>query len=118
MSDTHALAIQQRQFPPVVGVSDLSVLLQKAPTSILADRARAPWRLPPDCTPPGSRQPLWLLQDILDWLGRHRQPETPPPAQPAMPLPPRRRGRPTKAEHVARRLGEEAAAKAAEGGAA
>lgn len=67
-------------FPPVIGVGELSVLLRKSPASILADRCRAPHLIPPDVTPPGSKQPLWLLQDVLDWLAQFRRPAAPGPA--------------------------------------
>lgn len=98
---------------PVLGLNELSHLIKKSPRSILADRSRAPGRLPPDCTPPGTRAPIWLLEDVLAWLRQHRhQPgerqaaATPAPAPGA-----RRRGRPTKAEQLARQ-----AALAAKGG--
>lgn len=99
----------------VIDVSDLSRVLRKSVSSILADRSRAPHRLPPACTPPGTRQPLWILDDVLDWLRGHREPAAPASAS-AAPQPAeaptttttapasakRRRGRPTKAEQVAR----------------
>lgn len=98
---------QLREFSPVIGVFELAELLKKSPAAIFADRSRAPHRLPPDCTPPGTQKPLWLLSDVLDWLRQYRQQA---PASPAAPAP-RRRGRPTKAEALAR-----TAATAAKGG--
>ncbi|WP_049750240.1 hypothetical protein [Thiobacillus denitrificans] len=100
--------------PPVFGVSVLSELIQKSPASILADRSRAPHRVPPSCEPPGSRQPLWILADVLDWLRHYQRPSVPPPAATA-PDTPRRRGpgRPPKAEQARRA----AAAQAQKGGA-
>ena len=89
--------------PPVLGISELSLLLKKSPAVILADRCRAPHRLPPSCEPPGTRQPLWLLEDVLAWLRQYQKQPTPAPA-------PTRRGRPTKREQLAR------AAAAAKGG--
>ncbi|MCP5268402.1 MAG: hypothetical protein H6943_05085 [Zoogloeaceae bacterium] len=82
---------------PVIGIEDLSRLLRKTPASILADRSRAPWRLPPDTTPPGSKQPLWLLQDVLDWLAQFRKAATSPPPREESLV---RCGAPTKAERV------------------
>lgn len=102
----------------VVDMVGLGRIMRKKPSTIMADRCRAPHRVPPACTPPDTRQPLWVVADVLEWLRRFRQPEAPPPARPVAPPPPRRRGRPTKAEQVARRLAEEAAAKARQGGAA
>ena len=99
--------------PRVLGVSELSELLHKTPLTILADRSRAPHRVPPSCEPPGSRQPLWILEDVLQWLRSYQRPATPPPA----PAPtPRHVGRPTKVEQVARQRAAEAAQAEAEGG--
>jgi len=85
-----------QHFPPVIGLGELSVLLRKTPASVLADRSRAPHLIPPDCTPPGSKQPLWLLTDVLAWLAQFRRPAVPPPAVAAAP----RRGAPTKRERL------------------
>lgn len=82
-------------FPPVIGLDGLSRLLNKSPSSILADRCRAPWRVPPACTPPGSKQPLWITEDVIAWLRQHREPPSPTCADHQQPAP-RRRGRPTK----------------------
>lgn len=85
-------------FSPVLGLDGLSVLLQKAPASILADRCRAPHRLPPACTPPGSKQPLWLTADVLAWLSGFREaPCVLPETAPARRGP----GRPRKVDQVA-----------------
>lgn len=93
-------------FGPVLGLSELSLLLRKSPGAIIADRSRAPHRLPPACTPPGSKQPLWLLDEVLAWLKQFKQPQAEKPP---------RRGRPTKRAQL-----EKAAQAAAqvEGGAA
>lgn len=94
----------------VLNALDLAQLLNKTPRSIFTDRCRAPHRLPPACTPPGTKSPLWILEDVLAWLRQYQQPA---PAPDTTTQQPRRRGRPTKAEQVARR-----AAQQAEGGAA
>ena len=89
--------------PPVLGVDELSKLIKKSPASIIADRSRAPYRLPPSCEPPKSRQPLWLLSDVLDWLRHYQRPSVPPPAAFAQPRSAdtlHRRGRPTKVEQT------------------
>ena len=99
-----AANVPELKFPPVIGISELGILLKKTPVSIRADRCRAPHRLPPSCTPPGSRQPLWLLDDVLAWLRQYQAaPATPP-------QPPRRRGRPTKREQLERQQAQAAAA--------
>lgn len=88
--------IQAEVFPPVLNALDLARLLNKTPSAIFTDRSRAPYRLPPACSPPGTKSPLWLLDDVISWLREHR--EQPCATTPA----PRRRGRPTKAEQIAR----------------
>lgn len=92
--------VQAETFPQVLNALDLARLLNKTPSSIFTDRSRAPWRLPPACTPPGTKSPLWLLSDVLAWLREHREPAAPAPT--LAPAPARRRGRPTKAEQIAR----------------
>lgn len=101
-------------YPPVIDADLLGRLLSKTVSSIHADRCRAPHRLPPACTPPGTKKPLWLLRDVLQWLAEYRElPEkaargaaptrrlTPIP-QPAAP----KRGAPSKVEQrEAQRLG-------------
>ena len=87
--------------PPIFGVEQLSLLLNKAPATIFADRCRAPERVPPAFMPPGTKQPLWILTDVIEWLRNH-------PEQPRMPSDDPRpvclgRGRPTKTEEVAAR---------------
>lgn len=96
--------IQAEIFPPVLNALDLGRLLNKNPTAIFADRSRAPWRLPPACTPPGTKSPLWLLDDVLGWLKQHREPAAVQPT-PTPTTIHRRRGRPTKAEQLARKEG-------------
>lgn len=87
-------------FPPCFGVRGLSALIGKDVATILADRSRAPHRLPPACSPPGTRTPTWLLSDVLEWLAAHR--EAPAAAADNVAVErsvaPRRGGRPTKIE--------------------
>lgn len=79
-------------FPPVLDVADLAVLMRQAVPTILSNRTRAPERVPPSCQPPGAKQPLWLLDDVLAWLREHQHPAEG-----------RKVGRPTKAEQIAKR---------------
>lgn len=86
----------------VWGLSELAAALKKSPRSILADRSRAPARVPPTCTPRGTRVLLWLKSDVLQWLAGHRAPPaaaTPTPSTTT--AAPGRRGRPRKAERLA-----------------
>lgn len=99
----------------VIGLDELSQLLHKNAATIIADRSRAPYRVPPSCEPPGSRTPLWIVEDVLNWLRSYQRPATLAPA-PTAPRAeatdqPRKRGRPSKAEQARR------AAQAVEGGA-
>lgn len=56
--------------------------------------------LPPRIQPPGCRNRLWPCRAVHDWLEQFIVGETPPTVDG---LPPRRPGRPTKAEARARR---------------
>ncbi len=86
-------------FPPVFGYMLLSVLLNRTVGTLQADRCRKPESLPPACTPPGTRQPLWRLEDVLAWLEEHR--EAPAPRRPGRPRKTRRPGGLTTAGAVA-----------------
>lgn len=81
-------------FPPSFSYDGLSVLLNRSPASLQADRCRKPHSLPPACQPPGCKSPVWLLADVLAWLAQHRE------AQALVPVS-KKRGAPTKAERVA-----------------
>lgn len=96
--------IIQINYPPVIGYDELAQLLGKTAATLQADACRAPERLPPPCVPPGTRSPRWLLVDVLNWLAEFRA--QPQPVSPAPQDRPRRRGRPTKAEEIARRRAE------------
>lgn len=108
-TDTRAqlLLASLSSFPPAFGVDQLADLLDKTPAAILADRSRAPHRVPPACLPYGTQKPVWLLADVVAWLAEHREQPTAPPA--ADDVPPRRRGRPTKAEQASRAAQERGA---------
>lgn len=82
-------------FPPVIGVELLGQLINKTPQTIFADRSRAAHKIPPACTPPGCKSPLWVTDDVVAWLRQHQEAAAPIP----IPEAPRRKvGRPTKAE--------------------
>lgn len=59
---------QFAQFPPIIGVDLLSVLLDKTPASIFADRCRAPEKLPPSYRAPGAKAPRWITAEVISWL--------------------------------------------------
>lgn len=110
-SNPHAVLAESanlQSFPPAFQADVLSLILGKSVAAILADRSRAPHRLPPACSPPGTRRPTWLLSDVLAWLAEHREaPVSAPERAPAaFPVAPRRSGRPTKVEQAqAQQLG-------------
>lgn len=97
----------QTSYPPIIGIEELAQLLGKSPATLMADRVRAPERVPPSYTPPGGRAPRWLVSDVIAWLrGSHAASSPAPDDNETSPTPataPRRRGRPTKAEQIARR---------------
>lgn len=79
-----------------VGVTGCARILRQSRATFLSNRTRAPWRVPPACTPPGSHRPVWIIGDVLDWLRQHQEQPVAPPATH------RRRGRPTKTEQASR----------------
>ena len=96
----HEPYVLQTNFPPCFGVRGLSALIGKDIATILADRSRAPHRLPPACSPPGTRSPTWLLSDVLAWLAAHREAPVVAPGHVSVErsVAPGRGGRPTKIE--------------------
>ena len=98
MSSSFSHFEQSAAWPPVIGVDLLSVLLDKTPASIFADRSRARHKLPPDCTPPGCKSPRWITADVINWLRTHQRPAVSAPAE--QPQEKRRVGAPTKVERI------------------
>ena len=72
VADSAVASVIQSNWPPVLGVESLSQLILQSTPTILANRSRAPWKLPPSCTPTSTRQPLWLLTDVLVWIASFR----------------------------------------------
>jgi hypothetical protein len=81
----------------VVEVDGLSLLLRRETSTIQADRNRRPESLPPACIPPGSRTPLWIVDDVIQWLRQHQ--ESCEPEQGIQTI--AKIGAPTKAERIA-----------------
>lgn len=81
-------------------VDQLAQCLHKSVASIRSDSTRNPQSLPPICRLPGTKRLLWRIDDVERWLAQHVAGEhgTPCLQEEAKP----RRGRPTKAEQVAR----------------
>jgi hypothetical protein len=58
--------------PKLVGPEYLANLLHKTVATIRADAQRRPQSLPPRMRIPESRKLLWLEEDVLKWLDKHR----------------------------------------------
>lgn len=82
-------------------VNGLAEILKKSPASIRSDLSRNPRLLPPRLLI-GCKKPLWLVSTVLAWLESKvaalQQSQAVLPEAP----PKRKRGRPTKAEWMAR----------------
>lgn len=81
-------------------VEDLACRWHKSPVTIRSDACRAPHALPPLCRLPGLKRLLWRLVDVEAFEAGHVVTSMPPESSAFG----RRRGRPTKAEQMRRRL--------------
>ena len=96
--------------PPTLGVEGLAALLHAAPQTVKNNASRAPEKLPPPIRT-GGRRLIWITADVMDWLQARRDGPAPTvtthgsgrDATASAATSPRRRGRPTKAERLARR---------------
>jgi hypothetical protein len=86
-------------------VDQLAGYLRKSVASIRSDATRNPQSLPPVCRLPGTKRLLWRVEDVESWLSAHVGSSVvaiEPEQKAAAP----RRGRPTKAEQMARQRHE------------
>ena len=58
--------------PNIVGPEYLSQLLQRKVSTIRTDASRRPESLPPRLLIPGTRNLMWVEQDVLNWLNSFR----------------------------------------------
>jgi hypothetical protein len=84
-------------------VEQLSTYIHKSVASIRSDATRNPASLPPICRLPGTKRLLWRIEDVEGWIAEHIHGDRDRVAaivisDDAKP----KRGRPTKAEQVAR----------------
>ncbi|PRF00230.1 hypothetical protein C6Q15_33135 [Burkholderia multivorans] len=86
----------------LITVEQLSAYLHKSVASIRSDATRNPQSLPPICRLPATKRLLWRVEDVERWLASHVEGASPPTALDVNESPRPRRGRPTKAEQVAR----------------
>ena len=97
-----------RQTPVATGatvlltVDQLAKCLHKSVASIRSDATRNPQSLPPICRLPGTKRLLWRPEDVERWLAVHVDGALPPQPSTTDDTYRPRRGRPTKAEQLAR----------------
>lgn len=84
-------------------VDQLAEHLQKSVASIRSDATRNPQSLPPICRLPNTKRLLWRAEDVERWIALHVAGADSPGASELVLHGKRRRGRPTKAESVAKR---------------
>lgn len=84
-------------------VEQLSQYLHKSVASIRSDASRNPQSLPPICRLPGTKRLLWRIEDVERWLAEHVQGISIAVAASDPEQHRSHRGRPTKAEQLARR---------------
>lgn len=104
--------LAERHPSDIVGLEELAEHWRKPASSIVSDRVRAPWRVPPTCSPEGARPLRFRVGTILafdaaaeekscrarrELLARRDAPKLP-----------KQRGRPKKAQALARRNAEAA----------
>lgn len=83
-------------------VDQLAECLHKSVASIRSDATRNPRSLPPICRLPGTKRLLWRVEDVERWLAEHVDGSVMLAPTAAAESLQKRRGRPTKAEQVAR----------------
>jgi hypothetical protein len=83
-------------------VDQLAEQLQKSVASIRSDATRNPQSLPPICRLPNTKRLLWRAEDVERWIGLHVAGADSPNVTELASPEKRRRGRPTKAESVAK----------------
>jgi len=86
----------QNFYLPIIGIEELSSLLKRSKEVIKKDRSDPARKhtLPMAYKPVGTKNPLWVTEDVIAWLREH--PEEPP--QPVKKL-----GASTKRERIERR---------------
>lgn len=83
-------------FLPIIGIDELSLLLKRGKEQIKKDRSNPERKhtLPPAFKPDGTKNPLWVTEDVISWLREH--PED-------LPVPVKKTGAPTKLERIKKR---------------
>lgn len=92
----------------LIGIQELAGHSKCTVTAIYCARHKAPWKFPPPATPPGVRPILWRVGTVLAHrLGEEEKNRLEQEAKiiqmMAAKAPPKKPGRPTKAESIRRR---------------
>src|SRR5579875_3128482 len=87
LPDGWTLVPAPRTYGPLLDLDELARVLHRDRETIKADRCRAPQRVPPAYKIPGTKEPLWLLDEVLEWLRQHPEHATAPvkPGRPTRP---------------------------------
>ena len=83
-------------------VDQLAACLHKSVASVRSDATRNPRSLPPICRLPGTKRLLWRAEDVEQWLAEHVHGLAIVASSNLREHGQARRGRPTKAEAIAR----------------
>lgn len=95
----------------LLGVEQLSTYLKKSVSSVRSDATRNPRSLPPLCRLPGTKRLLWREEDVVSWVAKFVVGNDATNAGATTPATENKifdwsitpkRGRPTKAEQIAR----------------
>ncbi len=84
----------------LLNVDQLSAYLHKTAASIRSDATRNRKSLPPICRLPGTKRLLWRIEDVEKWLAQHVDSNVSAATNAGDVQ--AKRGRPTKAEQVAK----------------
>lgn len=83
-------------------VDELAPIIRKSVETIQSDASRNPKSLPPICRLPRTKRLLWREEDVERWLAAHVDGMTEAAAIAVSGQHQPRRGRPTKAEQIAK----------------
>jgi len=89
----------QQNYLPIIGIEELSFLLKRSKEVIKKDRSDPSRKhtLPPAFKPEGTKNPLWVTEDVIIWLRQH------PEDSPSQTKPTKKIGAPTKLERIKKR---------------
>ncbi|HQR82990.1 hypothetical protein [Hydrogenophaga sp.] len=93
----------QTNYPPIIGIKELSLLLKRTEAVVKRDRSDKDRKhtLPTGKRINNTKNPLWVTEDVINWL-RQQPDDTDAPSDA-----PRRMGAPTKRERIEKRKAAE-----------